>query len=365
MIIQSVNGADVTLVDGGENTSCFLLDGATLDGFTITGGRANGTTEREQSGGGILAVDAQVRNCTIVSNWARRVGGGLAGENVHLFNCRFEYNQAHYGGGLSASNLSVEASTFIENQALDDGGGMFFQNGDYGGNLLFVGNSADKNGGGAYFNDGGFLEFSSFSNNTARGNGGAFYIADNSSSMPENPIQLDNAIIWEDDDPICRSGSDITLRHICSNESYTNTRSEDLAGNRRTMGPLIDIGAYEWNERSDADSNGLPDAWEEQYFGNSTNANPSGDSANSINTIKECDIANLDPTDPASILRISAIDPEAGVLYFDSLSIRKYEMSWSTNLTENNWISLEAPDSGLMASTTSPTRTKPHNDSTN
>jgi hypothetical protein len=84
----------------------------------------------------------------------------------------------------------------------------------------------------------------------------------------------------------------------------------------------------------DADSDGIPDDWETQYFGGSTNAHPHAPAANGVNTIYETYIAGLNPTNPASVFLISDFRPltSASTLQWQSVSGRVYSVYWTTNL---------------------------------
>jgi PKD repeat protein len=84
----------------------------------------------------------------------------------------------------------------------------------------------------------------------------------------------------------------------------------------------------------DADSDGLPNDWESQYFGGATNANANALAANGVNTILESYIAGLNPTNPASVLLISDFRPptSASILQWQSASGRVYSVYWTTNL---------------------------------
>jgi hypothetical protein len=81
---------------------------------------------------------------------------------------------------------------------------------------------------------------------------------------------------------------------------------------------------------ADSDSDGIPDSWEEQYFGSTTNANPNAICANGINTVKEAHIAGLDPNDPHS--RLEAFLLSGDILDWNSVSGRVYSVYWTTNL---------------------------------
>jgi len=85
---------------------------------------------------------------------------------------------------------------------------------------------------------------------------------------------------------------------------------------------------------SDLDADGLPDAWELQYFGGITNANPNAICSNGINTVLEAYIAGLNPNDPDSKFSFSV---EASTFFGDILrwqpvAGREYTVYYSTNL---------------------------------
>jgi len=132
---------------------------ATLDGFTITGGNANGPFFPLYFGGGmyISTVSPTVSNCTFTGNSASETGGGMynSGDpcSPTVTNCTFTGNSAGVNGGGMGNDGSPTVSdcTFTGNSAGDSGGGMC--NG--GGspiitNCEFSGNSAHW--GGAMFN---------------------------------------------------------------------------------------------------------------------------------------------------------------------------------------------------------------------
>ncbi len=118
---------------------------AVLDGFFISAGNANGTSEATLHGGGFYITDASsptIRNCFFVRNRADSDGAGL-------------YRNA-------SGNLTVETSQFRENEALGRGAGLFFSHnaGQTAGNLTIRSSRFDcnrspisaKGGGGAYAN---------------------------------------------------------------------------------------------------------------------------------------------------------------------------------------------------------------------
>ncbi|MDD5484382.1 MAG: hypothetical protein PHP98_12160, partial [Kiritimatiellae bacterium] len=119
--IQSVNGRDMTIVDGNcPNTTnrCFYLDhaGAVLDGFTITNGMEN------QLGGGILVTNGIVTNCLIVDNQLTNSGGSY-GAGVLIYygtltdSIVMRNRGARYGSGaiVMLSEGSIRNCVFSQN----------------------------------------------------------------------------------------------------------------------------------------------------------------------------------------------------------------------------------------------------------
>jgi hypothetical protein len=86
--------------------------------------------------------------------------------------------------------------------------------------------------------------------------------------------------------------------------------------------------------QSDSNGNGIPDSWEQQYFGCATNANPNAICSNGINTIRQAYIAGLNPNDPQSRLLISDFRSltDENVLGWNAASGRVYSVYWTTNL---------------------------------
>ncbi len=77
----------------------------------------------------------------------------------------------------------------------------------------------------------------------------------------------------------------------------------------------------------DSDGDGLPDAWEQTYWG-SLSPEPGNLASNGINTLIEAYIAGLNPTDSGARFEISAIGP----LQWNTASGRVYSIYWTSNL---------------------------------
>jgi parallel beta-helix repeat protein len=131
--IYTTDGPNDTTIDGTGNyhvVQCVNGEDANtiLEGFTITGGDANGIDARNQ-GGGMYNRDS----------------------SPTVTNCTFTGNSAGYGGGMlnDSSSPTVTDCIFIDNTATDFGGGI--ENYDGGSptvtNCLFIGNTAGHGGG--------------------------------------------------------------------------------------------------------------------------------------------------------------------------------------------------------------------------
>ena len=106
-----LNSNDIGFTNNGENS--FHVASATgttaaalLDGFTVTGGNANGAFPNDNNGG--LELDtghATIRRCVFRGNSAAQTGGGLAAGNSNssITDCVFSGNRATFGGGVRFS----------------------------------------------------------------------------------------------------------------------------------------------------------------------------------------------------------------------------------------------------------------------
>ncbi|NCS47860.1 MAG: cadherin [Microcystis aeruginosa BK11-02] len=155
---------------------------AVLDGFTISGGNANGSTN-QNIGGGIYIPDSNpiLRNLIIENNNASSSGGGLyngGNANYLLTNSTFRNNTAASGGGIfnQASNPTLTDVTFTNNTATSAGGAIYNNGGTPNFNNTTFGNNTSVTGG-AIYNIGSntTLNNATFSSNTATSDGGAIY----------------------------------------------------------------------------------------------------------------------------------------------------------------------------------------------
>jgi len=158
LTVQSVNGPDVTVINGGGTARClYLTSNAVMVGFTLT----NGVGTYYGSGGGVIcestsavlsncvltgnsgggAYGGTLNNCALTGNLAQNGGGA---ESCTLNNCALTGNWGNYGGG--ASFCTLNNCTLTGNSAIRAGGA----NECILNNCTLTGNSAPRSfGGGA------------------------------------------------------------------------------------------------------------------------------------------------------------------------------------------------------------------------
>ena len=163
VLLQSVNGPEVTIIDGLGSNRCVQLERtySVIDGFTLT----NGATIT-RGGGAFIKDRGVVKNCIIVDNIAKGMQDELdGGGGVHL-----QYTSGSYPGGM-VSNCII-----YSNFASNYGGGV---------GIVFKGTVIDctifdnvgEKGGGVFSQQGGSFFSSTISNNrTHVGNGGGVYL---------------------------------------------------------------------------------------------------------------------------------------------------------------------------------------------
>lgn len=150
-----LKGDDVGFTNNSENVYHVVsgASGATLDGFTIKAGNANGN-DSNLRGGGLYNSNGSaptLMNITFSGNSAS-TGGGMDNDssNPTLINVTFSGNSANLGGGMNnrTSNPTLTNVTFSGNSA-SYGGGMYNNSGSPTmTNVTFTSNVAGWNGGG-------------------------------------------------------------------------------------------------------------------------------------------------------------------------------------------------------------------------
>jgi hypothetical protein len=191
--VRSVNGPSHTFLVGGSNIRCaWVASNASLCGFTLTNGqtRTTGNEIEDQSGGGVWCqkgavisnclitgcsaknkgggvYEGAIYHCEIRGNWSTTEGGGV--QNAQVFDSTITGNLCDGDGGGIATwvEYAVERCVIEDNEALDDGGGV------YGGALRWCtvrGNRAGKDGGGTFCAN---AEYCLISSNSAANGGGS------------------------------------------------------------------------------------------------------------------------------------------------------------------------------------------------
>lgn len=199
---------------------------ALLDGFLITAGYANGSTDADKSGGGMLnnSGGPTLNNLIFSGSRAAWYGGGMhnVNSNPALTNVAFNGNRGYTGGGMSnwnSSNPALSNVTFNGNSAEDSGGGMvnYWNSAPSLTNALFHSNTARYNGGGMFnYTSSPALTNVVFSGNSSSNRGGG--MLNSSSSSPT----LKNAILWGNS---ASSGA-----NLYNDLSFPNISYSDIGG---------------------------------------------------------------------------------------------------------------------------------------
>jgi len=254
------SGSTLSITNNGENAYHVVIsvsDAATtvLDGFTVSGGRANGSssitvesrTIFRDYGGGMYNQNASpsITNTTFTGNSAA-IGGGMwnsFSSSPTITNTTFTGNRATDGSGMynfSSSNPSITNTTFTGNLASNGGGMRNFSSSPSITNSIFTGNSA-SNGGGMYNTSSSpSITNTTFTGNSATSEGGGMY---NSSSNPSitnttftgnsatigggmrnfnssNPM-IRNSILWGNGTEIANDNSNPTVTNSIVRGGYT------------------------------------------------------------------------------------------------------------------------------------------------
>lgn len=118
--LKSENGFINTIIDGGRGDNTIVMNGSTIEGFTVTEGAA-----RHKIGGGIIIQDnGTVRNCLVSNNYAESKGGGIyINGNGSVYNTIIYNNSSSSGAGIFLKNAHGELinNTVINNDITIEG----------------------------------------------------------------------------------------------------------------------------------------------------------------------------------------------------------------------------------------------------
>jgi len=337
--VRSVNGPQSTMIAGNQvpgttngdrAVRCvYLANGASLSGFTLTGGAtcALGDPVYEQSGGGLWcdSTNVVVSNCVLTANSAASRGGGVFGGT--LSRCTLIWNSARLGGGASGTtldhclvtgnssswygggaHLSVLNDCTVTQNAAQYGGGV---SGGTLQNCTLTGNAASAIAGGAdratlnncivYLNtaatsasnyQGGVFSYCCTSPEPVGGAG-------NITCAPSFVDYVGGNLRLQSNSPCINSGN---------NACATNTL--DLDGNPRIVSGAVDIGAYEFQGAGSV----ISYAWLQQYSlptdGSADFTDLDGDG---LDTCQEWRCLT-DPTNALSVLRLLSVSSDGAAV---------------------------------------------------
>lgn len=191
---------NLTTVTGNTTNNYHVVtgaSGATMDGFTVTAGNANGDYLLGDGGGMYNNGSSPTLTNIIFSGNSASYGGGIYNyqSSPTLTNITFNSNSASVrGGGMysTGGNPTLTNATLSGNSAGNVGGGMANSGSSPAlTNVTFSGNSATEGGGGMFnASSGPTLTNVTFNGNSTTGYGGGMYNFYNSSP------QIRNTIFW-------------------------------------------------------------------------------------------------------------------------------------------------------------------------
>lgn len=258
--IISGSGSTLSITNNTENSyhvfyhpsGMNLTTTAILDGFTISGGNADGTSP-QNAGSGMHnnASSPSVNQCTFIGNTSSGDGAGIYNNNssanisnctfitnsapsgwgaginnssttANISNCNFTGNSAALGGGINNDNSSspiITNSNFSNNYAVQGGGMSNSSSSPIVTNCVFTENSVSANGGGIYINSSSpnisspSIINCTFTQNTAGRAGGIYSVSIGSTPSISNTIVWGNTASTSDDNIHINYGSNPTFSY--------------------------------------------------------------------------------------------------------------------------------------------------------
>ena len=222
-----------------------VTETAVLDGFTVTGGQANGRASHD-NGGGMYNADSSptLTNVTFSGNYARD-GGGMCNENNSnptLTNITFSGNYAGDGGGMHNDNSSpVLTDVIFSDNTAGSGGGMHNVNSSpVLTGVTFSDNTGNAGGGGMYNADDSHptLTGVTFSDNTG-GLGGGMYNT-NSNPTLTNVTFSSNKVSFMGGG-IYNASSNFTLTNVVFSDNRASTVGGGIGGGMYNSGSSLTL----------------------------------------------------------------------------------------------------------------------------
>jgi len=257
-------GNDDGFTNNSENSYHVVkgADNVVLDGFTITGGNANSSSNG--CGGGIYCYNKSptITNCVITGNTCLGDGGGmfayLCDASPKIINCVFSGNYAYMGGGISnysAASPTIINCTFSGNYAPYNGSGMGSATTPASAwcypkviNCIFWGDT----GCAEIYNSGGLPTFSHCDIYGCGGSGGSWndnFGIDGGGNVDIDPLFDNNGLCLSSSSPCIDKGNDEYVTYDMIKDINCNTRITD--GDNQITPPdtdyfTVDMGAYEY-----------------------------------------------------------------------------------------------------------------------
>jgi parallel beta-helix repeat protein len=325
IIVGQGVGTDGTNNGDGAIRCAYVGAGAILSGFTLTNGhtRINGDALKEQSGGGAWCeTNGALVNCLLTGNTAKGRGG--AAYLGFLTNCIITGNLASSGGGSATATLVN--SLITANNANSYGGGVY--NGTLY-NCTIAGNASGTFGGGVY---GATLtnSIAYYNNSSINPNYSSSTIAWSCvTPLPSGPGNTTNAPLFQNTNQW--SNLRLQFNSPCVNSGNTTfaVGINDLDSHPRLFGATVDMGAYE-NQGIDM---GEYMIWLQRYgLPTDGSANEIDSDLDGLNNYQEWR-TGTNPTNAASVLRLTQLATNAITLQWPSVTGIRYTLQRSTNLT--------------------------------
>ena len=226
-VYETILSGDIGAPGDNSDNSYHVLTGsgadetAQLDGFTITGGKAEGSNPTGQGGGIYIGTGSPTLiSCTFIGNTAVRGGAasnpGYSSQNPSFIKCKFIGNSAGVGGAMESQGgePSLTNCVFSGNTSTSDGGGLFN-----------MGNSDIE------------LVNCTFSGNTAAASGGGIF-----NTWATANVEVLNCILWNSSDS-SGSGETAQIHNVDGTVSVDYTCVQGLSGG---LGGIGNIGDDPW-----------------------------------------------------------------------------------------------------------------------
>ena len=318
--IQSVNGPDVTIIDGGGAHRCFNLgsSASTVVGLTITNGYISAG-----NGGGVYCANKSptVSRCMLSGNITTENGGGIYYGVVD--NTILVGNSARSGGGFVKT--TAYNCTVISNSATENGGGIYAGNVN---NSIVWYNHAGNSGNNLHSS----TVKASCSPDVTHG------IAGNITNAPLFVAMTNGNYHLVTNSPCIDAGENSLIDGALDIDGIPRPLDADNDGIT-----LVDMGCYEiMNIDSDSDKDNMPDGWELDNGLDPATADAEQDKDNDwYNNYSEY-IAGTDPDDASSVFDLSYIMSTNGfVINWNSVTSRTYSVLWTDDLLTNSFHILE------------------------